>query len=275
MLTAINDAILRLADVLLGWLLVVPTDVALILVAVGTGAILAVVRLFTTNQDLLRRASDDKKRLKTLIREAKRRKDKAAVGRFRASQNMIGLKTMKSEGWPLVAAILPILVVATWCFQRLAVVPPRAGEAVPLVAYFPVSAAGQVVHLVPQDGLSVEDGWVREIEPVTDPAEGPPHATATWLVKADSRPEPYLLEIRYKRGTYTKELLVGQRVSSPPVEFYADDDPLTSTELKLQPVKLFGLVPGIEWLCLPPWMAAYFLIAIPSVSLLKRLAGIY
>ena len=47
--------------------------------AVGTAAIITLARLFTTNQDLLRRCDQDKKRLKELIREAKREKDQEAV----------------------------------------------------------------------------------------------------------------------------------------------------------------------------------------------------
>ena len=83
MLALMNAAILKVADFLLGWLLLVPADVALILVAVGTGAILTAARLFTTNQDLLRRCDADKKRLKQLRREAQLRKDRDALKRSR------------------------------------------------------------------------------------------------------------------------------------------------------------------------------------------------
>jgi uncharacterized membrane protein (DUF106 family) len=275
MLTFFNDLLLKVGDTLLSWLLALPLDAVLIIVSVGTGAILVLVRLFTTNQDLLRRCSQDKKRLGELMREAKQRKDKPAVQRHRMTRNMIGLKTMRSEGLPLLAAVLPILIIATWCFQRLELVPPKAEEPVQLIAYFPISAAGQVVHVVPQEGLASEDGWVREIKAVTDPSEGPPHGMATWHLQAKGQPEPYLVEIRYKKGTYTKELLVGQRTYSTPAEFYGPDDPITCAEIKLPQAKLFGVVPGFDWLRLPPWMVAYFLIAIPSVSLFKRVTHIY
>jgi len=285
MLTLINDAILRITDSLLGWLLLLPTDLALILVAVGTGAILTFARVFTTNQDLLRRCSQDKKRLRKLIRVARLRSDKAAVGRHRATRNMIALKTMKAEGLPLLAAIVPIAVLAVWCFQRLAFVRPRAGDTVRLIAYFAVSAAeaGYPVHIVPQDeqGLHAEDGWVQQIVAVSDsPAEPPagvptPYAAATWHLTAAARPDPYVLEIRYRRDTCQTQLLVGQPTYAPPVEFYGDNEPIVCTEVQLEPVRLFGLVPGIEFLGLPPWLVAYFLIAIPSMSLLKRLTGIY
>ena len=61
MLTWINDVILAFADPLLNWLLRLPSDVALLIVAVGTGAILTLARLMTTNQDLLRRCAQDKR----------------------------------------------------------------------------------------------------------------------------------------------------------------------------------------------------------------------
>ena len=79
MLTTINDAFLAIADPLLAWLPWLPTDMALILVSVATGAVLTFARPWTTNQDLLRRCHQDKGRLKQLIREARREQDKGAV----------------------------------------------------------------------------------------------------------------------------------------------------------------------------------------------------
>jgi hypothetical protein len=43
----------------------------------------------------------------------------------------------------------------------------------------------------------------------------------------------------------------------------------------MKPVKLFGIVPGIPAWGLAPWLVAYFLIAVPSVPLAKRVAGVY
>lgn len=274
MFTALNDLLLNIADVLLGWLLWLPTDVALILVAVATGAILTFARLWTTNQDLLRRCAQDKKRLKQLIKQAKKEKDKQSVRRYRSTVGMISLTTLKSEGLPLLVAIVPVAILAVWCFYRLEFHPPQAGETVPVHLYFPISAAGGLVHVVPQDGLTANDGWVQEIVAVPEPEWGPPHAMATWHLQAEARSEPYTLQMRHKTGTYTKELLVGQRTYAPAVELYEPDGPVISAELEMKKVKLFGVVPGFRPLALAPWLVAYFLIAIPSVSLIKRVTGI-
>ena len=283
MLSWLNHAILTAADPLLNWLLWLPSDVALILVAVGTGAILTFARRCTTNQDLLRRCAQDKRRLRELLREAKRQRDQAARQRYRLTRNTINLIAFRAEGLPLLVALAPITLLGTWCFQRLAFVAPRPGETVRLTAFFPVSAAGGLAHVVPQDGVrevspplvAGAGHWIQEIVAVTDPQPGPPYAVATWQLQAEAKSTPYVLELRYRTSTFTKELLVGQRRYSPPVEIYGDDQPMVRTELDLRPVQLFGVVPGIAWLGLPPWLVAYLLLAIPSVSLLKRLTGIY
>ena len=283
MLDWINHAILALADPLLNWLLRLPTDLALVIVAVGTAAIITFSRLFSTNQDLLRRCDQDKKRLKELIREAKLQKDNEAVKRYRATRNMIGIMAMKEEGWPLLAAIVPIAILGTWCFQRLAFVPPRAGETVRVNAYFPVSMVGELAHVVPQDGLrevSREDSrgsgqWIQEImNDVPGPDGIAKSGIATWKIQARARPEPYALEIRCKSVTVQKELLVGQPIYSPEVEFYGGDQSIMSAQIEMKPVQFLGIVPGINWLLMPPWLVAYFLIAILSVNLIKRVTGI-
>lgn len=277
MLTQINDFILKLADPALNWLLALPSDVALILVGVVTGAVITLARPLTTNQDFLRRCSQDKRRLKQLIREAKQGRDKEAIRRYKTTRGMIALSTLKSEGPPLLVAILPIAILGTWCFQRLEFHSPRADETVTLNAYFPISAADGLVHVVPweNDDLVSQNGWVQEIVAVSDPAEGPPHAMAAWHLKAKANPRPYPLQIRYRKGTYTKALLVGQRTYAPPVEFYPDAPQIICAEIELRQVRLFDLVPGIPALHIAPWLVAYFLIAVPSVSLTKRVFRIY
>lgn len=227
MLEWINQAILALADPLFNWLLCLPMDLTLVIVAVGTGSIITFSRLFTTNQELLKRCADDKQRLKELMREAKAAKDQPAVQRYRLTFNMIGLTTLRQEGLPLLAALLPIAILGTWCFQRLAFVPPKAGETVMVRAYFPVSAVGNLAHLVPQTGLrevttAAQSHWIQkivadEIEEVVKLSETDPvtkqvvtrhekkkkavGACATWHLQADARTAPDPLEIRYQNST--------------------------------------------------------------------------
>jgi len=274
MFSDLNDLILQVTDPTLGWLLDLPSDAALWMIGIATGAILTLARPLTTNQDLLRRCGRDKRRLKELIREAKRRRDKDALRRHRAVKGMVAMTAMRSEGLPLMVALVPIALLGTWCFQRLEYHPPVAFEPVPMTVTFPVSAAGGVVHLVPQPGLVAENGWVREIVPAADSDGGDPQAVATWVLKAEEKSTPYAIEIRYRKATYTKDLLVGGRNYAPPVRTFQSDW-ITKAETRLRPVKLFGIVPGIAPLYLAPWLVAYLLIAIPSVGLVKRVCGVY
>lgn len=55
MLERLNNWIVSVMDVLLGWLLRLPSDLQLIVVALGSAIILTAVRVWTSNQELLRR----------------------------------------------------------------------------------------------------------------------------------------------------------------------------------------------------------------------------
>ena len=55
MFETLYSIILKISDPLLSWLLYLPRDVALLIVALGTALILTVVRRFTTNQEMLGR----------------------------------------------------------------------------------------------------------------------------------------------------------------------------------------------------------------------------
>ena len=150
----------------------------------------------------------------------------------------------------------------------------RGGEGL-----FPVSAVGELAHVVPQEGLrevSREDadgsGHGSRKSSTTIPALVESRATGSppGISRPRQGPNPYTLDIRSKTVTVEKELLVGQPVYSSDVEFYGNEQPVIRPQIDMKPVKLFGVVPGIDWLLMPPWLVAYFLIAIPSVSLIKR-----
>lgn len=268
---SLNTVILCIMDFLLGWLLHWPTDAVLFVIAIGSAAILTLVRPFTTNQEFLGRCSRDRKRLKALMKEAREQKNKEAFKRHRTTKGMVAWRTLKAEGYPLLVAIIPIALVATWCFQRLEFHAPRLGQPIELTAAFPASAVGDLVHIVPEEGLMARNGWIQEIEEIA--GNDVPRGSATWVLLARDKPKQYTLRIRYKTNTYTRALRVGQQIYSAPVTFH--DDRLSSIEVKMKPVKLFNVVPGIPAILFPPWLVAYLLITVPFVLILKRLLKIH
>jgi uncharacterized membrane protein (DUF106 family) len=270
-LDALQNFALKLMDALLGWTLALPSDATLFIVAIGSALVLTGVRVWTSDQDLLRRCKHDKQRLKALMREAKRRKDKPAIQRHRAVNGMIGLTQMRQEWRPLLAALVPLALLATWAFGRLEFHPPRAGEPIEFTATFPLSAVGKIAHVAPMDGITATNGWIQQIE--HGASGGTPRGVATWKLRAEARPEPYVIQLRSGAQTCEHPLRVGQRIYEAPLKTH--DDQVLATEVSMKQLRLFGIVPGIPAIALAPWLVAYLLIVIPFVFILKRLLRIY
>lgn len=292
MLEWLNDFLVRAMDPVLGWLLWLPRDAALIVVALGTSLILTLARKWTTDQDWLKRADRDKKRLNGLMQEARKAGDGEAIARHKQTLAMIHMRGMKYEGPPLLWALLPVALLATWCFARLAYLPPGGGETLTVKACFANSVVGRVAHLVPADGIESPGGWVRVVEPDQPPAlhgwwergnawverklgwapalEG----AAVWTIRAAPRKDPYVLRIAFGGDVCSLPLSVGGKRYEPPRQVPIDG-PLRSVEAQLAPTKLFGIVPGIGCIALQPWLLAYLLIAAPAVFLFRRILSIY
>ena len=266
MIERLSNFLTGLMDILLGWLLRFPSDVQIIAVAAGSALILALVRRWTSDQDLLRRCKDDKARLKTLVREAKDRKDAASVKRHKTVLGRIAIKQLRQEGRPLLVSLVPIALLAMWAFARLEFHPPAAGQPVEFTAYFPISAAGRLAHITPADGVRAETGWIQEITTVTD-RDGT-HGLARWQVIADASATPRQLRIRFDNRTYEHPLRTGAPTYEPPLRQH--DERLLMTEVKLTEAKLFGIVPGIRRIHFAPWLVAYLLIVIPCAFLAKK-----
>ena len=272
--------ILPILDLLLGWLLRLPADTALVLVAAGTATLLALVRKVTTNQDLLKRCAADRRQLAVLIRQAKCNKGKnnkdaaEAIARFKRTAKVVSLKELRQQILPLAVSIIPLALLAMWCFNRLGFIPPADNECLEFKAYFPLLRVGQFAHLVPQDGLTVKGGYIREITPAGG-KKNRPYGLARWVICAAAQPKSYTLLIRSECETYEHNLLVGQPTYSQPVRMQKGDSRPAATEIRLRPYKPFTLVPGIDLIGLQPWLVGYLLITIPSLPLIKRILRIY
>jgi hypothetical protein len=271
MLDTWNKLSVEVGDVLLGWLLRLPRDMTLVAVALFTALLMIGVRRLTTNQDRLRRAAEDGRRLKQLCREARREGDKKSLQRYKTTRSLIGLVKLKAEGLPLLVSLVPIALLATWALYRLEYLPVRPNEAVELAVYTPVADAGEVIHVVPLDGVTADGGWVRQVHAVTE-EEGQPYGLATWKLRAERKPEPYTLTFRIKERSFDRELRVGQRTYAPPVVDHGDD---YVSEWKREPFHWLGLVPGIAAVGLPAWLIGYVILVVPLTLLLKRLLNVY
>ncbi len=275
-LNQISDWIVRLADYPLGWLLDLPRDLAIFIVAVGTSFILTIVRKWTTDQNRLRRCREDSARLKQLKREAKRAKDKAALKRIQTTIGMIGMIKMKAEGLPLLVSIVPIAVLAIWALARLDYYPPKPGEPLPVRAYYPKSSVSKLTVLVPPKGAKIEGEAAQFVRISADEMNG----EADWTVVPSEATRSLSLLIRHQGQTVEHPVAVGTRIYDPPVVFHSGA-PIDVTEVQLEQAKFlkgfmgFPGVPGIDIIMFPPWLVAYLIIVIPFVPLLRRALRIY
>jgi uncharacterized membrane protein (DUF106 family) len=262
---SVNHFVLGVMDGLLGWLLALPRDLAIVLVAVLTVSLFAIIRKFATNQDLLRRCAADKKRLRARLRDARKSKDKEALVRLRGVKGLVLAKAVTQEWKPLLAALPPIALLGIWCWQRLEFLPPPSHRPVAFTATFPLSAAGQLAHLAPEPAFQVAPGWVQAITVVTN--RGVPIAAASWSLEGPRG--RYTLALRHAGRTYEHPLLLGERKYE--VQALAHDVHVLGTSVELKAARLLGCVPGVPALGLAPWLAAYLVLALLLLAPARRL----
>jgi len=131
-----------------------------------------------------------------------------------------------------------------------------------------VPKIGKLVHMVPQDGIEPLNGWVQRIKPDVNAKGETTNGVAQWTLRVRQRPEPYTLRIRAMGRIYDKELIVDGRRYAPPVKAYQDGD-VEASEIGMHEYKLLGIVPGIPWIGLQPWIVGYLVIVLPLSFILK------
>src|SRR5438874_2775536 len=229
----VKAQIVSALDLTLGWLLRLPTELVVVFSAASLAMAVLLVRWLATNQSLLRRCVADKSRLREIMREAALNSKKSDLGRARQTNARVVLRQLKLEVPYLAISVVPILLIFAWCSLRIEFLPPTGAEPIDFVAYFSSSAVGEPVHLVPIEGLRVENGWIQEIRP------NGPDGYAHWILRAAPRPEIYPLRIQYQGNAHDHPLLIGQPTYAPPV--IADRSSLYKSEIRLRPATFFGV----------------------------------
>jgi hypothetical protein len=270
LLNAWNWLSLTVGDAVVGWLLALHSDLALVLFALILSATMAVIRRLTSNQDLLGRIAHDTRTLKGLMRQDKQKGDKEALARRKVTLAQLDLLKLKAELRPLAFSLLPLALLGTWAALRLGCHPPRAGETIAVAACLPVSAEGDIIHIVPVEGLEALNGWVQQVAAVKN-HDGAARGEATWRLRGAANAKPYPLRFRFKDRSFERPLIVGQHVYAAPLDdaFAGADGAPLRTELRMRERKLFGIVPGCGD-ALPPWVVACVLIALPCFLAWKR-----
>lgn len=261
-LDAWNALCLGICDPLLGWMLVLPTDVLLIALAILTSVLMTLIRRWTSDQTLLHKIADDKRRLRQLRREAKANNDRPALARLKLLGNRHALSSIGQEGKPLLWSIVPVAILATWAFMRVDVIPPAANQPITVHLLTRPTVANTLAHLVPGPGLNV-NGPVQRLEAAT--VWNQACAKATWQVHAEAG--DYTLTIRRGDELWEAPLLIGGRTYAPTLTTVGE----TSVHVDLPQRRLFGIVPGIQAIGFAPWLIGYLLLVIPLVFLIRPL----
>ena len=129
-----------------------------------------------------------------------------------------------------------------------------------------MSMVGDVVHIVPQEGLE-SDAWVSEI--VAGTREGDAGGVATWTLRGRASDEPYRARVRIGRETIEQEIGVAPGPYGAPTGEFLEGRIVTHVEMR--EVELWGVVPGAPWLMLRPWLVGYLVLVIPGVWGARRL----
>ena len=260
----ISKFIASLLDYPLGWMLSLPRDLTIVLVALGTSLLLTLVRKWTTDQNMMRRCRDDLVRLAQLKREAKQAGDKPALKRMQATEGVIKWTQMKAELLGLAVSIAPIALLATWAYERLEYLPPKTNQNIVIRAEFPLSSVDHLTHIVLPAGIETTGAPIQVVRKVSDDAKG----VAEWNVRMTNAGESELL-IRHRGETVRHPLSAGQRNYAAPVVEH-NDGSILATKTVLEQPKFLGLVPGIDRIGFAPWLVAYLVLAVVMAPCLRR-----
>lgn len=240
-----------LLDVLLGWVLAMHLDVALVIVAVLSVCAMLLVRRLLTSRSRLRAIEEDIHQLKSLIKTARREGDSSALNRHRRNRARVAWQQVRAEFISVLVSTLLFAGMVTWCERHFRHQPLPAHSGFQLRLELPAGQRGRICHLVPLERVSVTEGWVRMLRLESLPQGS--RAVADWTLQAEAG--RHALQIRNGEKTLKHDVAVGQRAASA---VRIEHPGIGATVIDHAPLQPFGLR---SW----PWL--YALIVVPGYLL--------
>ena len=256
----------RTLDYPLGWLLWLPRDLTLLLFATGTALLMTLARRAVTDQDLLRRCAADLRRLKELMREARRAGDRPQLSRLRGAVGLVKGIQLAADFKVLVVVLLPVAVLAIWASERFDYFPPRLNEELIVRAHFPLSSVDRLTHLVPSPQFELKSS---AIQIVRAEISSPPTGISEWRLLPSVATDDLAITIRHHNESAVHHVAVGRTTYIAPIQSHTNGR-LVLTEVALRRYRPLGLDLRSEAIGLPPWMTGYLLLTLVLMPILKR-----
>ncbi len=239
----------QLGDAAFGWLLWSQRDFAVVVVSVILALAMLAVRRVLTNQIRIRQIEADERRIRELIHDARTGCERGNLARYCLIRRYVAGQRARTELASSCALLIILSVVLQWGQLRLNNLPVPTGVPVRFVARFPLSAVGEVVHLVPQDGMTAEDGWIRVVYEAANASESSGRAEWTLRFTAlDSRDTR--IALRFRQHCLLHTVLLGEPWYAASVQSHAIG---TETELLTPQYRPFGIVPSHLQPGIPGW----------------------
>lgn len=273
-MTIFQPAVRRIGEWLLGWTDSLPADAAFLIVCLLSVASMLVTKSLFSDASIARGVHADLRRLRQLLRQARRQGDRPAVRRHRRNRVRVLLVRIQNEFKAIGVSLLLVSVLVVWSQRHLQHRSIAPGQPFRVVLQLPASFDAQLVHLVPQEGVKAEDGYVRQLRASPDArreslpirtAKPLPEAIAEWQLAAEAGDHELLF--RTPQSSCRHRVVVGTR---PTADSIRTEQPGVVIETKFLPYQPWKVVPGVPVLDCPPWLSGYLLIVIPLYLLGSR-----
>lgn len=258
-----SDLSTLVLDRILGWTLSCPRDIGLVILALLSAGLLLALRLLLVSRNTMLMIQQDQRKLNELTAQAKRSADLDALRRLRLNRGRVATRKLFTE---LPAVTIGVFIFATllqWGAENLDALPLQPGVPFETTLELPASSQGMIVHLVPEEGLQSDAGWVKRV----DRTSASSSSQATWRLTA--KQGTYTLTFNIHGEALHHQLTIDGR--SPPAQ-QVTHEPLGITRIKASPYRPAGVIGKVGRV--PAWLVGFLLILSPVYLGARRIPGI-
>jgi uncharacterized membrane protein (DUF106 family) len=238
-----------------GWLLNIPSLVAIIILAFTLGLVSTLLQKYLTDQAKLKRLREDTKKLQEQIKKATKDKDMNKLSNLQEKIMPIQVDMIKETFKPIIVTMVPFLLIFFWLSNHFAYHEIRPDVPFTVSAQFKEGVGGTVTLDSP---LLVDDATKQ----VSD-------GVARWTLKGPAG--EHSLNLTYAGATLSRKVLISEeRIYESPAQPF--EGPVSSFNIdneRLIPIpgfNLFGWYPG--------WIFYYIIFSIPLSLLLKKVLNV-